>query len=266
MARENADGTTVKLHDAIANADLITISAGANDVLAHVIDPKTKKLSINAEAVQLEVQQVGMNLSKIVSAIHKINPDAQVYLMGYYNPFPQMPQEVQPLLDQLLIGLNTAIATVAKLPNVEWVETADAIAKDFAAHLPNPQNIHLSPEGYQIVAEEFWNKVQADYPWIPVDTFTADDVTMHSVTLQWKPAATEGQIATYEIYLGDEKIGSVAGDVFSFTVEELEEGQSYSFSLVAVDENGTSNEESPSVTVTTEAAVSLFSDIKGHCG
>ena len=42
VTREDANGKSVKLHDAIANADLITISAGANDVLAHVIDPKTK--------------------------------------------------------------------------------------------------------------------------------------------------------------------------------------------------------------------------------
>ena len=33
---------------------------------------------------------------------------------------------------------------------------------------------------------------------------------------------------------------------------------------MAVDENGTSSEESPSVKVTTEAAVSLFNDIKDH--
>ena len=47
---------------------------------------------------------------KIVSAIHKINPDAQVYIMGYYNPFPQMPQEVQPMLAPVIKRLNTAIA------------------------------------------------------------------------------------------------------------------------------------------------------------
>ena len=77
---------------------------------------------------------------------------------------------------------------MAQLPNVDWVETADVVAEDFATHLPNPQNIHLSPEGYQVVAEQFWNKVQAEYPWIPVDAFVADDVTTDSVTLQWKPA------------------------------------------------------------------------------
>ena len=261
--RKDANGKSIQLHDAIAKADLITISAGANDVLAHVIDPKTKALSINAEAVQLEVQQVGMNLMKIVSGIHKINPDAQVYIMGYYNPFPQMPQDVQPMLAQLLKGLNTAIGTVAKLPNVDWVETADAIAKDYATHLPNPQNIHLSQEGYKIVAEEFWNKLQVEFPWIPVDAFVAKEVSPHSVTLQWKAATSKGKIAAYDIYLADKKIGSVKGDVHSFTVRELVENQSYSFSIMAVDEKGNSNKDTPSLTVATKAAVPL-SDIKGH--
>ncbi|MCG7343344.1 S-layer homology domain-containing protein [Sporosarcina sp. ACRSL] len=263
--REDADGKTIRLHDAIANASLITISAGANDVLAHVkIDPTTFALTYDEEALQQEIQQVGINLMKIITAIHTINPDAQVYLMGYYNPYPHLPEEIQPLLTQLLAGVNKAIETAAQLPNVDWVETADVVAKDVKSNLPNPQNIHLSPEGYQVVAEQFWNKVQADYPWIPVDAFVADEVTTDSVTLVWKAATTEGQIETYDIYLGEEKIGSVEGDVFTFTIGELEEGQSYAFFIVAVDENGTSSEESPSVTVKTEAIEPLFTDIKGH--
>lgn len=263
--REDADGNSIKLHDAIANAGLITISAGANDVLAHVkINPKTFAVTYDEQALQMEIKQVGLNLMKIITEIHKLNPDAQVYVMGYYNPYPHLPAEIQPLLAQLLTGVNTAIETTAQLPNVDWIQTADAVAKDFKVNLPNPQNIHLSPEGYQIVAEQFWNKVQADYPWIPVDAFVAEEVATDSVTLSWKPASTEGKIAAYEVYVGDELIDSVNGDVHSFTVDVLEEGQSYTFSLVAVDENGTSSEESPSVTVTTEAAVSLFNDIKGH--
>lgn len=263
--REDADGNTIKLHDAIAKAGLITISAGANDVLAHVkIDPKTFAVTYDEQALQLEIKQVGMNLMKIITAIHTINPDAQVYVMGYYNPYPHLPAEIQPLLAQLLVGVNKAIETAAQLPNVDWVETADVVAKDIKVNLPNPQNIHLSPVGYQAVAEQFWNKVQADYPWIPADAFVADEVTTDSITLAWKAATTEGQIATYEIYLGDEKIGSVDGDVLSFTVPDLEEGQSYAFSIVAVDKNGNSSEESPSVNVTTESAASLFSDIEGH--
>ncbi|MGN7386201.1 S-layer homology domain-containing protein [Sporosarcina sp. SAFN-015] len=263
--RKDTDGNSIKLHDAIASAGLITISAGANDVLAHVkIDPKTFAVTYDEQALQMEIKQVGMNLMKIITEIHKLNPDAQVYVMGYYNPYPHLPAEIQPLLAQLLAGVNTAIETAAQLPNVDWIQTADAVAKDFKVNLPNPQNIHLSPEGYQIVAEQFWNKVQADYPWIPVDAFVAEEVSTDAITLTWKPAISEGQIATYDIYLGDEKVGSVEGDVNSFTVGKLEEDKSYTFSIVAVDENGTSSEESPSVTVTTEAAVSLFNDIKGH--
>lgn len=265
VTREGADGKSIKLHDAIADAGLITISAGANDVLAHVkIDPKTFAVTYDEQALQMEIKQVGLNLMQIISAIHKINPDAQVYVMGYYNPYPHMPAEVQPLLAQLLAGVNKAIETAAQLPNVDWVQTADVVAKDFKVNLPNPQNIHLSPEGYQVVAEEFWNKVQADYPWIPVDAFVAEEVTTDSVTLVWKAATSNGHIAAYDIYLGKEKIGSVEGDASTFTAKELDEGETYTFSIVAVDEDGAVSKESPSVTVTTEAAVSAFTDIQGH--
>ena len=43
--RKDADGKSIRLHDAIASADLITISAGANDVLAHVNRSSDKKIS-----------------------------------------------------------------------------------------------------------------------------------------------------------------------------------------------------------------------------
>ncbi|WP_263491931.1 hypothetical protein, partial [Escherichia coli] len=83
----DTDGNSIKLHDAIASAGLITISAGANDVLAHVkIDPKTFAVTYDEQALQMEIKQVGMNLMKIITEIHKLNPDAQVYVMGYYNP------------------------------------------------------------------------------------------------------------------------------------------------------------------------------------
>ncbi|WP_262175764.1 GDSL-type esterase/lipase family protein [Saccharococcus sp. Marseille-Q5394] len=265
-ATREVDGKSIRLHDAIANAGLITISAGANDVLAHVkINPKTFAITYDEQALQMEIKQVGMILMKIITAIHTINPDAQLYVMGYYNPYPHLPAEIQPLLAQMLTGVNKAIETAAQLPNVDWVETADVVAKDFKVNLPNPQNIHLSPDGYQVVAELFWNKVQVDYPWIPADAFIADDVTTDSITLAWKTATTEGQIAAYDIFLEGNKIGSIDGDVFSFTVGELEENHAYAFSIVAVDQNGISSEESPSLNVTTEAiATSLFSDIKGH--
>ncbi|MCM3744767.1 GDSL-type esterase/lipase family protein [Sporosarcina luteola] len=173
-AAREVDGKSIRLHDAIANAGLITISAGANDVLAHMkIDSKTFAVTYDEQALQMEIKQVGMNLMKIITEIHTINPDAQVYVMGYYNPYPHLPAEIQPLLVQVLSSMNKAIETAAQLPNVDWVETADVVAQDFKLNLPNPQNIHLSPDGYQAVAELFWNKVQADYPWIPADAFTA---------------------------------------------------------------------------------------------
>ena len=265
VTRELADGQSIKLHDAIAQANLITISAGANDVLGHIsLDKETGEIKFDAEAIKQEIQQVGLNLMNVVTAIHKINPDAQIYLMGYYNPFPHMPEEIQPMLEQLLVGINTAIATVAKLPNVEWVETANVIAADIEGYLPTGKDIHLTSEGYKVVAKQFLDKVQAEYSWIPADAMVSEEVTTDSVTLQWKPATPKDQVTMYNIYNGDEKIGSVEGDVFTFTVDGLDEGQAYTFSIVAVDVDGNESEKNPSLTVTTEAVVPLFSDIKGH--
>ncbi|MDR6998873.1 hypothetical protein [Neobacillus niacini] len=40
-----------------------------------------------------------------------------------------------------------------------FVPTEDLIAKHYEEYIPNPTNIHLSLEGYQIVAKEFWKVI-----------------------------------------------------------------------------------------------------------
>lgn len=264
VTRDTADGEAVHLHDAIANAGLITISAGANDVLAHVdFDKETGSMEVDEEGLQKEIQQVGMNLMKIVSMIHEINPDAQVYVMGYYNPFPHLPAELQPMLEQMLVGLNTAIGAVKQLPNTEVVDTANVVAADFKSHLPNPQNIHLSPAGYAVVAKQFVDKVQAEYAWIPSNAFIAESIATDSVKLHWK-APSSGEAAHYEVFNGEELLATVEGDVDAYTVEGLKDNEMYTFFLVAIDADGNRSEENPEVTVTTEALTPLFTDIKGH--
>ncbi|MEC1180677.1 S-layer homology domain-containing protein [Metasolibacillus meyeri] len=151
----NVDGLqseSVAIRESIANAEVITISAGANDILK----------SFNKETLEFDlkgafegVQQMGKNYEAILKEIATINPDAVVFIMGYYNPFPYLDEGLQVQLDALVSAINKIIQDAAYNGMALFVETAGYIAEDFKTYLPNPQNIHLSEAGYKLVADLF---------------------------------------------------------------------------------------------------------------
>jgi lysophospholipase L1-like esterase len=134
----------------IATADLITINIGANDLLSQLESP---------ENIQATLYNIAKNLQIILGTIDKLNPNAEVHIMGYYNPFPYLPLDQQQALLQLLDSLNHIIESSAYNNGDKFVPTAKVIARNYETYLPNPNNIHLSLEGYQVVAKEFWKSI-----------------------------------------------------------------------------------------------------------
>ncbi|WLV24240.1 GDSL-type esterase/lipase family protein [Aciduricibacillus chroicocephali] len=152
---------TISIQDAIQHADLITITAGANDMFEHVkVNKKTRGLDYDEREVALSLQETKQNLQKIESLIKSLNPDAKIFVMGYYNPFPYLAKEQQPRINQVLKLLNKEIAASTEQSNVVFVRTGAAIAKDYETYIPNPRNIHLSLAGYSKVADLFWEKMR----------------------------------------------------------------------------------------------------------
>ncbi|MBS4179419.1 GDSL-type esterase/lipase family protein [Lederbergia citrea] len=138
------------VRDQITKAQFITIDIGANDLLS--------KLS-NPAQIPGAVANLTMNLDIILKTIDSLNPNAKVYVMGYYNPFPYYPEEQQPDLLQLLATLNQTIESRATANGDTYVPTEKVIEKRYETYLPNPQDIHLSLEGYQLIAKEFWKMI-----------------------------------------------------------------------------------------------------------
>ena len=169
---EGLQEESVHIQHAISEADIITISAGANDILQKVdINRETGEIDMDLTELMAGLEEVNSNLEKIHSEIYALNPDVQIYVMGYYNPFPYLPSEVQPQLNILTDQLNSAIESSLSDFSADYVETKDTIADNFQMYLPNPNNIHLSDAGYQKLAALFWNKL-INYQWIIKPAFT----------------------------------------------------------------------------------------------
>ena len=160
VAKPDSNGIMVDIQSAIQNAELITIDAGANDLLQQIgINQTTGEVTVNQQKVADTLKSVGENTAKILTQIKTLNPRADIYLMGYYNPFPHMPIQYQAQLLPLLDLLNKTISDVGTALNVTFVPTADSIARNATGYLPNPQDIHPNQAGYLVLANDFWKAI-----------------------------------------------------------------------------------------------------------
>ncbi|WP_203247160.1 S-layer homology domain-containing protein [Sporosarcina beigongshangi] len=264
---------TAQLQQSIKDAELITISVGANDIIPLLQkDPATGMASVDQHALLQALQQVGINYKMLMAQINQLNPKAQVYVMGYYNSFPYMPAVMQPELKKMQDALNQAIATGIVGTQAVLVATGDQIAADYKTYLPNPEDIHLSEAGYKKVTEQFWSSMEKTYPWVSANALSATAIEGNSVNLNWQAAVDNVGIVSYELFNGKEKLATVNGDATSFKVEKLAEGTAYTFSVIAIDKAGNKSIFNPTTTVKTKGSAgtptpkptpALFSDIAG---
>jgi len=152
-----ANSKYAPLRESIKNAELVTIDIGANDLLANL-----NMIRQNPSTAPDVLNTIAQNLYLILSEIDKINPGIKVYVMGYYNPFPHLPKQEQAALLPLLDTLNQTIEKIASANGDEFVPTAKVIKKYETVYVPNPDDIHLSIEGYKAVAKEFWKAIQEE--------------------------------------------------------------------------------------------------------
>ena len=147
-------GKEVSLLDEVKKADVITISAGANDVLKLLNRDEEGGMQFDVQQIAQAIGQVTTNYDAILKRIAQLNPTADVFMMGYYNPFPDV-KEYTEQFNLLVSMMDRAMMQVAEDNAAYFVEVADVVASNTELYLPNPQNIHLSEAGYEVVAQAF---------------------------------------------------------------------------------------------------------------
>ncbi|MET3728137.1 bacillolysin [Fictibacillus halophilus] len=142
------------IRNELREATHITITIGANDLFQKLLsDPSTAQQGIDAAS---------SNLNDILQMIDELNPKANVYVMGYYNPFAYYPKEVQNFLVPLSDTLNHEIEVRAIENGDTYVPTAYVIDPEFEKYMPNPEDNHLNVKGYKVIAKEFWKVMKKD--------------------------------------------------------------------------------------------------------
>jgi lysophospholipase L1-like esterase len=154
-----------ELQEAVKHANLITISAGANDLLKEAkIDRATQTITLDPATVPLTLQTISKNYMSILQKIKELNPEATVYVMGYYFAFPYISDAQKPTLIQLTHTLNDTIAKTAASQGAVFVPVFEKFGNDPKQYLPNPEDIHPNAEGYQLMSDALLEEFAKAHP------------------------------------------------------------------------------------------------------
>ncbi|ATP40097.1 lysophospholipase [Solibacillus sp. R5-41] len=94
----------------IAGADLITVTLGGNDVMKVV---KKNIFKLQKTMFDKEVPKFTANYEEIMAEIRMRNPEVPIILVGFYNPFSIIVDEITPF-EPIVREWNTTIEDLAK--------------------------------------------------------------------------------------------------------------------------------------------------------
>ncbi|WP_356779363.1 GDSL-type esterase/lipase family protein [Planococcus sp. APC 3906] len=153
--------TSEEAQDVLKNANIITVSAGANDLLRLVsADPAEGSLSFGQIQVDFALNGARANLEKILAELEQRAPEADVYVMGYYFAYPHARESQKAGTALQLDRLNEILETTAQKNGAEFVPVADGFGDDAVGQVPNAADVHPNLNGYQTMANAFFDVYQ----------------------------------------------------------------------------------------------------------
>lgn len=148
---------TEEARQLLKNATLVTISAGANDLLSLVShNSATGSISYSQLTANFALNKARKDYTELLMQVNKLAPQAKVYVMGYYFPYTSVHEtQIQGVKEQLSI-LNNILQRIAEQSEAEFVPVS--FGGEEARFLPNPSDVHPNMEGYMLMANAFLEK------------------------------------------------------------------------------------------------------------
>ncbi|WP_346235770.1 GDSL-type esterase/lipase family protein [Lysinibacillus telephonicus] len=133
----------------IKNSQLITITIGGNDIMKVV---KKDIFNLKKEEFDNELVEFELRIDKIIKEIRLRNPDVPIILIGLYNPFSVITDEITEF-ESIISEWNKSILEVSEnYPNACFVDVEDLF--DTNANLVyHTDFFHPNGYGYTIMTE-----------------------------------------------------------------------------------------------------------------
>lgn len=134
---------------AITKADIVLITIGANDIMKVL---KSNFMNLTLEPFQQERVEYLERLTAIFNKMNELNPDVQIYLIGFYNPFESYFADIKEL-NMIIDNWNEAGKSLTEeYENVTFIPTKELFTNRTMDLLAEDQ-FHPNTSGYKLMAE-----------------------------------------------------------------------------------------------------------------
>ncbi len=145
------------LRSSLENADVVLITIGANDIMRIMRDNFT---NLTEEPFMADRDDYEVRMSTILEIITELQPEADIYLLGFFNPFEKYFGDI-PALNEIMIRWNDSSKRVAEsFEQVTFIPMKD-IYKNREGNFFAEDYIHPNREGYVIMANRVQSYMQA---------------------------------------------------------------------------------------------------------
>jgi len=145
------NGEKVYIQNALSNANLITLTVGANDFIKNLdFTNYTSKLE-NMEETKKELDEILKKNEELIDLIMTYN-NKQIIVTGYFNPFPGIRDNWEEI-NELVEYYNNSLENICLRKEIDYVNLFKLFYRDTKS-LPNSANIHPSEYGYKLIADE----------------------------------------------------------------------------------------------------------------
>jgi lysophospholipase L1-like esterase len=137
-----------EIKSSIKDANIVLITIGANDIMKVV---KNNWSNLDMEPFQEERVKYVERLTSIFNKIIEINPEAEIYLIGFYNPFERYFGEIEQL-GMIMESWNEAgMAVTEEFENVNYIPISDLFSSS-DENLLAEDHFHPNTKGYKLMA------------------------------------------------------------------------------------------------------------------
>ena len=143
----------------LSKATLVTISAGANDLLQMVqVNSTSGSVAYQQISADFALNNVRKNIAEIIKEVQAIAPNAKVYVMGYYFAYPHVRESQKSGIKKELDRLQLILKDQSETNGATYVAVDESFGVNAKTLLPNPADVHPTMEGYRVMANAFFSQ------------------------------------------------------------------------------------------------------------
>lgn len=152
-----------KAEQLLKEATLITVSAGANNLLPLIShNPQQGTLTFSQLNANFALNEVRIQMQELMALIREKAPKANIYVIGYYFPYVSVHEEQQQGAKKALQLLNDILKQESERAGHTFVDVYESFDEKQASYLPNVRDVHPNQLGYRIMANEMLKYYSGD--------------------------------------------------------------------------------------------------------